>query len=478
MDSARFFDAVLRHDLNSFTAKTFGAVVPGTKFLPNWHLEAIAWRLQCVLDGDIKRLLITMPPRSLKSVFASVALPAFALGRHPSKRIVCVSYAEDLAAKHARDCRAVLESGWYRRLFPGTRLSRTRSAGLDFETTRHGGRLSTSVGGALTGRGGSLIVVDDPQKPADAMSDVKRASTLDWFRNTLMSRLDDKREDAIIVVMQRLHVDDLAGYLIEAGGWTHLDLPAIAEQDVRIEIGRGRFHHRKADEVLHEAREPRRVLEQIKTDMGDFHFTAQYQQRPVPAEGNLVQASWFGAFIVPPAKEPGIKIVQSWDLAVKDGQQNDYSVCVTAHVKGNAIYITDIYRARLDYPAQRKAVVRLAREHGARIILIEDAANGSPLVADLRHLDQPGVSTPIPVKPKGSKIERLSVQSSRIEAGDVRLPQSAPWLDAFNAEILAFPYGRHDDQVDALSQLMAWTGAQNRRSRIGMHPPELFLIED
>jgi len=147
--NARLLDAVLRNDLNSFTAKTFGAVVPGTKFLPNWHLEAIAWRLQCVLDGDIKRLLITMPPRSLKSVFASVALPAFALGRDPSKRIVCVSYAEDLAAKHARDCRAVLESGWYRRLFPGTRLSRTRSAGLDFETTRHGGRLSTSVGGAL-----------------------------------------------------------------------------------------------------------------------------------------------------------------------------------------------------------------------------------------------------------------------------------------------------------------------------------------
>ena len=173
-----------------------------------------------------------------------------------------------------------------------------------------------------------------------------------------------------------------------------------------------------------------------------------------------------------------MRIVQSWDLAVKDGQQNDYSVCVTALVKGNAIYITDIYRMRLDYPAQRKAVERLAREHSASIILIEDAANGSPLVADLRHLGQPGVPTPIPVKPKGSKVERLSVQSSRIEAGDVRLPRSAPWLDAFNAEILAFPYGRHDDQVDALSQLMAWTGAQNQRSRISIHPPELIKLEE
>jgi|GEM_PF-6104566 len=158
--------------------------------------------------------------------------------------------------------------------------------------------------------------------------------------------------------------------------------------------------------------------------------------------------------------------------------QNVPSSAARASPKGNAIYITDIYRARLDYPAQRKAIERLAREHGARIILIEDAANGSPLVADLRRLGKPGVPTPIAIKPKGSKVERLSIQSSRIEAGDVRLPQSAPWLDAFNAEILAFPHGRHDDQVDALSQLMAWTGAQNRRGRISIHPPELIELEE
>ena len=118
------------------------------------------------------------------------------------------------------------------------RLSRSRSAGLDFETTRRGGRLSTSVGGTLTGRGGSLIVIDDPQKPDEAMSEKRRATTLDWFRNTLFSRLDNKRDDAIIVVMQRLHVEDLAGHLIEAAGWTHLNLPAIALQDEKIEIER------------------------------------------------------------------------------------------------------------------------------------------------------------------------------------------------------------------------------------------------
>ena len=479
MNDADVLKAALRTDLMSFTAKSFDEITPGTSFKHNWHLRAIAWQIQQVLDGKTKRLLITLPPRSLKSIFASVALPAFVLGKDPSKRIVCVSYAEDLAAKHARDSRSVMESEWYKKVFPKTRLSRNKSAELDFETTKHGSRLSTSTGGSLTGRGGSLIVVDDPQKPADAMSNVKRASTLDWFRNTLMSRLDDKSEDAIIVVMQRLHVDDLAGYLIEVGGWTHLNLPAIAIEDSTIPIGPDRFHHRKIGETLHVNREPLEVLAKIKAEMGTHHFSAQYQQEPVPVEGNLVQFDWFGTYNEVPLKESPGRIIQSWDFAVKDGEQNDYSVCVTAHVKGNEISIIDIFRDRLDYPSQRKAVIRLAGKYETKVILIEDAANGSPLIPDLRNLNQPGIPTPISIKPKGSKVERLSVQSSRIEAGDVRLPHSSSWLDEFKAEILAFPNGRHDDQVDALSQLMAWVASGTKNRGLSTDgAPELVILDD
>jgi predicted phage terminase large subunit-like protein len=471
----RLLDAVLRDDPAAFVQKSFGVVAPGADFRDNWHIHAIAYELQRVLRGETKRLLITMPPRSLKSICTSVAFVAFVLGHDPTMRIVCVSYAEDLAAKHARDCRAVMGSSWYRRLFPNTRLSRAKNAELDFETTRSGGRLSTSVGGSLTGRGGSLIIIDDPQKPGDAMSEPRRASTLDWFRNTLTSRLDDKGEDAIVVVMQRLHVDDLAGYLLETGNWTHLNLPAIALSDEAIALGNGRFHQRRAGDLLHPEREPLEVLNEIKATMGEFNFSAQYQQSPLPEKGNLIRWEWFGTFSQPPEVGPGGRIVQSWDFAVKDGEQNDWCVCVTAQVKGKAVSIVDIYRERLNYPAQREALIRLARQHRAHVILVENAANGSPLVSDLRHLNASDVPTPIAVTPKGSKVERMSVQSHRIEAGDVRLPERAPWLEVFQAEVLAFPQGRHDDQIDALSQLLAWTERQRRQPTVSLIPPMIFV---
>jgi hypothetical protein len=342
MDERRLLEAVLRDDLAAFVQKSFGSVASAASFSDNWHIHAIAHELQRVLRGETKRLLVTMPPRSLKSICASVAAPAFFLGHDSTKRIVCVSYAEDLAGKHARDCRAVMRSSWYRCIFPDTRLSRAKNAELDFDTTRGGGRLATSVGGSLTGRGGSLIIIDDPQKPGDAMSEVKRASMLDWFRNTLSSRLDDKANDALVVVMQRLHVDDLAGHLIESGNWTHLNLPAIALSDETIEIGNDRFHRRHTGDVLHPDRESIEVLDEIKSTMGEFHFSAQYQQSPLPEQGNLLKWEWFGRFAEPPQLEFGGRIVQSWDFAVKDGEQNDWSVCVTAYVKGNEIFILDI----------------------------------------------------------------------------------------------------------------------------------------
>jgi len=223
--------AILREDLYCFIQATFPTVSPGASFAPNWHIEAIAYALTRVLNGEIKRLIITVPPRSLKSICTSVAFPAFVLGHDPTRRIICVSYAEALARKHANDCRALMRSPLYHRLFPGTRISLAKDTELEFATTCGGNRLSTSVGGTLTDRGGNLIIIDDPLKPQDAYSEAARESTKQWYSNTLLSRLDDKINDAIIVVMQRLHLDDLVGHLLEQEGWTHLNLPAIAEAE-------------------------------------------------------------------------------------------------------------------------------------------------------------------------------------------------------------------------------------------------------
>ena len=209
-----------RDDFYSFVQASLPVVSPGASFSPNWHIEAMAFALSRVLNGEIKRLIITVPPRSLKSICASVAFPAYVLGHDPTRRIICVSYARGLARKHANDCRALMRSPLYRRLFPKTGISGAKDTELEFATTLGGNRLATSVGGTLTGRGGNIIVIDDPMKPQDAHSEAARESTKQWYSNTLLSRLDDKTKDAIVVVMQRLHLDDLVGHLLEQEGWT------------------------------------------------------------------------------------------------------------------------------------------------------------------------------------------------------------------------------------------------------------------
>jgi hypothetical protein len=306
--------------------------------LHNWHIEAIAWRLQQCLTGDVNRLVITLPPRSLKSICASVAFPAWALGHDPSKRIICASYSEKLASKHALDSRAVMEAEWYRRVFPFTRISREKNTELNFVTTRHGYRYSTSVGGTLTGRGGNIVIIDDPIKPEDAISEATRSGVNEWFDHTLYSRLDDKRQDVIILIMQRLHVEDLVGYLLQKEPWLHLNLPAIAEVEQRIQIGPDESYTRKVGEILHEAREPRSVLERLRLALGSFNFSAQYQQCPVPLEGEIIKWDWFRFYDELPVRAAGDRIIQSWDTASKAEEISDYSVGTTWLTEGNNYY--------------------------------------------------------------------------------------------------------------------------------------------
>ena len=234
---ARILEALLRNDFRAFVHKAFATLTPGQTYVRTWHVDAIAWQLERVRRGEVRRLIINMPPRSLKSIAASVAFPAFVLGHDPSRRIICVSYSGDLAKKHSNDFRAVLESPWYRSAFPNTRIGPFKNTETEIELTARGFRLATSVGGTLTGRGGDIIVIDDPLKPDDAMSETKRSAANQWFTNTLLSRLDDKRTGAIVVVMQRVHIDDLTGFLLDQSDeWEVLSLPAIADSDEVIPL--------------------------------------------------------------------------------------------------------------------------------------------------------------------------------------------------------------------------------------------------
>ncbi|HTD84824.1 MAG TPA: hypothetical protein VK648_13635, partial [Gemmatimonadaceae bacterium] len=298
----------------------------------------------------------------MKSIAASVSLPAFVLGHQPHRRIICVSYASDLARKMSNDFRAVLESDWYRAIFPMTRIGRFKDSEIEMETTERGFRLATSIGGTLTGRGGDLVIIDDPLKPIDALSETKRMSANQWFANTLLSRLDDKRTGAIVIVMQRVHLDDLTGFVL--GGedeWTVMSLPAIAEHEETIPLGRGRFHLRKTGEALWPEREPLDVLDNLRLQLGSDIFSAQYQQSPVPPGGAMIKREWVMRYAEPPPPSSVWCTLQSWDTAMKGGPDNDWSVCTTWQLTEDiGWYLVDVWRQRVNYPTLKAKVQELA----------------------------------------------------------------------------------------------------------------------
>ena len=199
------YEYFMSRDLMSFTERAFYELNPQAKFLSSPHIEVLVSKLESCRQGKVRRLIINLPPRSLKSHAASVAFPAWLLGHDPTKQIICASYGQDLADKHARDCRTLMTSTFYRRLFPNTHLSLEKQSVNEFMTTAQGFRLSTSIGGVLTGRGADLIILDDPRKPDEALSETRRNAVNEWYDNTLVTRLNNKETGVIVIVMQSLH---------------------------------------------------------------------------------------------------------------------------------------------------------------------------------------------------------------------------------------------------------------------------------
>lgn len=436
--------AILREQLTPFIQKTFYELNPSAEFKDNWHIEAMAWSLTQFLNGDIKRLIITLPPRNLKSISASVAMIAWALGRDPRMRFLCVSYGEDLAVKHSQDTQRVLKSSWYQKVFPKTILVEETKQKLT--TSSNGHRIAVTPGGAVTGLGADFIVVDDINKASDMVYESRRKATLEFYENTLVTRLDDKQKGGILVIQQRLHEDDLVSTLLERGGWTHLNLPAIAEQSQTVSIGPNKVHMRSAGDVLHPAHEPIEVLNSLKSDMGDAKFSAQYQQRPTSAEGALIRREWFKRYKSVTIR-PGGLICQAWDTAYTTNTTSDWTVGTTWYIWEDKFYLLDVFRQRLEYPAVKQAVISEARRYKTDVVMIEAAGAGQTLVQELRQTNEFRITS---AKPVVSKEARLLKEYAALQSGHVYLPKEAPWLDCFLNEALGFPNGKHDDQVDSL----------------------------
>ena len=445
----RRLQALLRNDFSTFIEKTFQHLQPGAEYHSNWHLRAIAHQLERCRNGEIDRLIITLPPRHLKSICASVAFPAWLLGQDPSCNVVCVSYSNELSAKIARDCRNVVESSWYKKLFKGTHISRRKNTEMEFETTKHGGRLATSVDGTLTGRGGRFLIIDDPIKPDGAMSETERQGVNDWFRRTAYTRLDDRKAGAIIIVMQRVHEDDLVGHVLDLDDWTVLNIPATAEERTEYRIGHdpADVYVREVGEVIDGHRQNAEELARLKRMLGTFNFSAQYQQNPIPVDGNLVKRDWFQTYAELPPRDVMDAVVLSWDTASAAGEMNDYSVCTVWAVVGPHYYLIDVVRRKLDYPDLRTLAFQMVRRYDADLVLVERAGTGTALAQELRRAFDIRVRS---LAPKGDKEIRFATQSHIIEQGRVFLPEDAPWLNTFIKELLGFPGTRHDDQVDSV----------------------------
>jgi predicted phage terminase large subunit-like protein len=459
------YDALLRGDFAAFAERAFHTLYPKSRFLTNWHLAVIAARLEAVRAGHIRRLMINLPPRHLKSLLASVAFPAWVLGHEPGAEVLCVSYAQELADKWSRDCRRIIASPWYRWLFP-TRLAAARQAMAEFETTAGGRRIAAGVGGVLTGRGADLIVIDDPLKPEEALSDARRRAANEWYDHTLYSRLNDKARSAIVLVMHRLHEDDLAGHVLAQEDWEVVRFPAIAEADETHALEtllRPLVFSRRRGEALHPAREPPAMLEAIRRTIGEYNFAGQYQQAPAPLGGGMVKPAWFKRY--GPAELPAAfeRVVQSWDSANKASELADFSVCTSWGIKGPQLYLLDVLRARLDYPELKRAVRAEYARLGPDVVLIEDKASGTQLIQELVGEGMHAVAR---YRPQADKVMRMHAQTATIENGFVHLPQTAPWLAEYLRELAVFPNGRFDDQVDSTAQFLDWFKMSGREDGI------------
>lgn len=465
----QLLNAILRTDFKSFVIKVFNEVSGANEYMDNWHIDVICNELMDMYDGKNNRLIVNVPPRYMKSIICSVALPAFLLGHDPKTNIICVSYSDELATKFANDCRNVMLSDWYCELFPMTHIRQTQRIVNDFRTTRNGGRRSTSIGGPLTGYGGDWIIIDDPLKPQDALSDTQREKVNEWYRSTLYTRLNDKNTGKIMLIMQRLHMNDLTGFLLDGSDeFKHIRLPMIAEQDETWNVtnriwGKQRVITRSLDELLHPSRDGVDVITKTKDSLGEYAFAGQYQQRPVPIEGGIIKESWLQYYEKLPAGLQPKHLFISWDTASKTGDNNAYSACcVILMTRDYKFYLLDVIRERLDVTALFDRIHTVYNEwkYDAKWgnfvkLLIEDQSSGTQLIQLLQNATGlRGYPFNISaIKPTGDKISRLHGASVLIEKGNILFPKDdEPWWPEFKKELLSFPGSKFKDQVDAFTQ--------------------------
>lgn len=453
--------------LSVFTRFAWEILEPHTKLLWNWHNDCVADYLTAVSMGQIKRLIINVPPRYMKSIQISVCFPAWTWAKEPQHRFLCASYAQNLSTKHSIDTRALIESDWYQKGWGSKfQLSSDQNQKMEFENTARGHRKATALLGVATGHGGDTIIIDDPHDTTGAASDTERVRDVETFQQKFTTRLNNKKEGRIIVVMQRLHEEDLTGVLLKEGGWEHLCLPGIAETKTIITFPvKKRVITREPNDLLHPEREGWAEINQQKRSLRDYGFSAQYQQRPTPAEGGMIKRKWIKFYTQLPSHIE--EYAQGWDLTFKDGPTNDFVNAQCWCRNGSNVYLVGRMNERMDFPTTLDAFRSFTARHPKAIAkLVEVKANGQALI-DMLTKKIAGI---IPYDPKCSKEARVSAVSAMWEAGNVWLPDPsiAPWIHDYIDQIVTFPNAAHDDEVDAMSLTLMYLQEKINSGGIGL----------
>ena len=467
-DAHQLQNVLLEGRMDVFIRKVFETVSPGDRYIHGWHIDCIAEHLHAVYKGEIRRLIVNIQPRALKSIMISVAFPAWILGKDPTEQIISASYAQGLALKNSADTRHVIESDWYKDLFT-TRIAKDQNEKRKFKTAQGGMRLATSVGGTLTGEGGNYLLMDDPTKPDEALSKVVRDSTNDWFDQVFMTRENNPKSSKAVVIMQRLHEEDLTGHLIEKGGWEHLVLPTIAEQKTIIDIN-GKTFTREQEDLLHPDREDWEQIEVKKREVGEYAWAGQYQQRPAPLGGGEFRREWL-------IHEDGIRptgmnryILVDPAGGKESSKKKDYTSMIVWGLAADAnYYLLDAIRDKDLNPRDRQETLfELVKKWQPRKVGYEEYGGFSD-IPDIKE-KQKEQNFRFNIESLGgtklSKEDRIRRMIPLFMDGRVILPEYGFYVKKKNGEIidiirafveeeyLMFPVAKNDDMFDAMSRIL------------------------
>lgn len=446
----RLATAIIRQDFPSFIHKVFNTINPGGEYIDNWHINLIAEYLEAVRNNKIKRLIINMPPRALKSACVTVAWPAWILAHEPSARIMTASYSNMLSIKHSLDTRFVMSSKWYRKIFTATKLNKKQNQKHKFMTTKYGFRFSTSVGGSATGEGGDYLIIDDPSNPIFMNSAKYREKVINWFEQTFSTRLNNREKGAIIIVMQRLHENDLTGYLLNkpSSEWVTLKIPSYVNTPTSYNFGSFSYQFLPG-KSLNDKRDSMDVINKLINEIGVNNFAAQYLQDPIKNSSSLIELSKLHFYDNIDNKE--YVVIQSWDTAIKNGELNDYSVCTVWAITNEKAYLIDCINMKLEYPELKKMALELNQKYKPFKILIEDKASGQSLIQELK---KESLNNIISIRPTKDKLTRLLTSTDYLYNGKILLPNSMALKNLLLEQLLHFPNCKHDDIIDSISQFI------------------------